>query len=189
MTKVKNEVGNKYGKLTVLERSTEKDNHGFAKWICRCDCGKIVTVRGNNLRTGQALSCGCSRAESKKTHGMSRTRLFYVWNNMKNRCYYKKHKDYENYGGRGISVCDEWVNSFDSFASWALSNGYDENAPYGSCTLDRIDPDDNYKPSNCRFADSFVQASNRRDRGLKDAPVLGADGIYHLGTKDGRCTQ
>ena len=135
------------------------------------------------LKQGQIRSCGCLQKEARKnqgTHGMSDTRLFYVWNNMKNRCNWKKHKDYHNYGGRGIRVCDEWLHDFGAFASWALANGYDENAPYGACTLDRIDPDKDYEPSNCRFADSFVQANNRRDRHLKGELVQDERGVFHV---------
>jgi hypothetical protein len=105
---------------------------------------------------------------------------------MKARCYRKTHPHYKDYGGRGISVCDEWVNDFYAFATWALSHGYDEKAPKGKCTLDRIDPDGDYCPENCRFADMVVQQNNRRDRSNDVQVYLGQDGIYHASPNCGR---
>jgi hypothetical protein len=99
---------------------------------------------------------------------------------MKKLCYQASHPYYKHYGGRGISVCDEWVNDFGAFAMWALSHGYDENAPKGKCTLDRIDPNGDYCPENCRFADMNVQQNNRRDRQNHVEIYLGEDGIYHV---------
>lgn len=98
-----------------------------------------------------------------KTHGESKTRLYCTWQNMKARCYRKSAREYENYGGRGISVCAEWKNDYIAFRDWSLSHGYDANAPHGECTLDRIDVDGDYCPSNCRWISNFEQQSNRRD--------------------------
>lgn len=182
MTRACDLTGQRFGRLVALNR-TKKGNLRGTFWLCQCDCGNQTIVATQNLKQGQIRSCGCLLREARKsncTHGMSDTRLFYVWNNMKNRCNWKKHKDYHNYGGRGIRVCDEWLHDFGTFASWALANGYDENAPYGACTLDRIDPDKDYEPSNCRFADSFVQANNRRDRHLKGELVQDRRGVFHV---------
>ena len=152
--------GQRFGRLTVIERAAENLS-GKPAWHCRCDCGNHVTVRGNALHTGNTMSCGCLRVDTckgtKTTHGSSKTRLFYTYNNMKHRCYYKKSKDYENYGGRGICVCDEWLHSFETFKKWALENGYSEGL-----SIDRIDPNGNYCPENCRWTTMQVQGKNKR---------------------------
>ena len=119
-------------------------------------------------------------------HGKSNSRLYEVWAGMKRRCYNQNHKHYRDYGGRGISVCDEWRDDFGVFEKWAIENGYDEHAAKGACTLDRIDTDGDYSPSNCRFADMIVQQNNRRDRVNKVDVVLGDDGIYHVSPNCGR---
>ena len=103
-------------------------------------------------------------AEVSKKHGKSRkSRLYNVWVGMRQRCNDKNHKSYKNYGGRGIRVCEEW-DDFESFEAWALDNGYDKDAPYGECTLDRIDVNGNYEPSNCRWVDAATQARNKRKK-------------------------
>lgn len=133
-------------------------------WLCQCDCGNEVTVSGNRLRSGNTKSCGCLRRElvSKrfKTHGAGKTRLYRIWRGMRQRCNNPKHKYYKNYGGRGILVCSEW-DSFEAFHDWADCNGYDESAPSGNCTLDRIDSDGNYCPVNCRFVSMKEQQNNK----------------------------
>ena len=155
------------GKLTVLGRTPYVPGHKLS-WICLCDCGKMVLYTTSQLRTYK--SCGCLHEESRQKHiseyhaihGNPKERLYHVWNNMRYRCFNKNHQDYPNYGGRGISVCDEWKGNYLSFREWAYKNGYDENAPTGQCTLDRIDVNGNYEPSNCRWVDTKKQASNRR---------------------------
>lgn len=188
------ETGNRYGRLTVICRAGS-NKKGIALWLCKCDCGGKTIARGSKLRRGETKSCGCFEQETRVrnghkrmqlTHGMSQSRLYGVWAGMKKRCTNPSHPHYNDYGGRGISVCAEWADSFSAFAEWALSHGYDENAPKGKCTLDRIDPDGDYCPKNCRFADMVVQQNNRRDRSNDVQVYIGQDGIYHATPNCGR---
>lgn len=174
-------TGKTFGRLKVIKRAP-KTKRKEASWVCRCECGNIAIVLGSNLRNGHTRSCGClmkeTRVENGKkraTHGMFGTRLYEVWHGMKARCYRPSHHHYKSYGGRGITVCDEWNKSFESFAEWANANGYDENAKHGECTIDRIDVDGNYEPSNCRFVDMKTQARNKRPQIYKTRPVVRID--------------
>lgn len=148
-------TGERFGKLTVLGKSKMQDGNGLL-WDCLCDCGNKKTVRGFNLRKGKTKSCGCIRKEKPngEKHGMSNSRLYSVWSNMKTRCCNKNNRAYPRYGGRGIKVCDEWNNP-ESFIEWALDNGYSDKL-----TLDRIDNDGNYCPNNCRWVSMKDQENN-----------------------------
>lgn len=156
-------TGNRYGTLTVLEPVRQPDKQ--VKWKCKCDCGSVKDYFKSSLLSIQ--SCGClarkKSAEVHTTHGKSKSRLFHVWMSMKQRCNNENAHAYEDYGGRGIKVCDEWVSDFEAFEKWALENGYDENAEGKSCTLDRIDVNGNYEPSNCRFISNGEQQGNKRN--------------------------
>ena len=110
---------------------------------------------------------GVSKKYKLEHHGLYKSRLYWVWHSMKDRCYNPKATSYKHYGGRGIKVCDEWKNSFKTFYDWSYSHGYDENAPRNKCTIDRINNDGDYEPSNCRLVDAKIQASNQRKRSIK----------------------
>lgn len=166
MSAVKDLTGQRFGHLVVLERA-ENTKHGRARWKCRCDCGNTTTVIGFHLIGGTTKGCGCLIVEGLKerstVHGKYNTRLYHLWGNMKQRCYNQRDRRYNQYGGRGITVCDEWLHDFMAFHDWAMSNGYDESAPFGQCTIDRIDNDKGYRPDNCRWVDMKVQRNNRSD--------------------------
>lgn len=154
-------TGYKFGRLLVMGRS-RNDKQGKPMWKCKCECGNEVVVRGAALSQGRTVSCGCYCNEIHTTHGGSETRLYHVWRNMKERCYSKTHRAYPDYGGRGIAVCDEWLD-FDNFRKWAMESGYNENASQWVCTLDRIDVNSGYYPQNCRWVDMTEQAKNKRN--------------------------
>ncbi len=151
-------TGKRFGRLTVLEFVPNDKHHSH--WKCICDCGNTCETDGEHLKNGITKSCGCFKLEreieANIKHGFKGTRIYRTWKNMKNRCSNPKRPDYKNYGGRGISVCDEWRKDFMTFCKWAMNNGYQDNL-----TLDRIDVNGNYEPKNCRWVDMKTQARNR----------------------------
>lgn len=156
----KNLIGLRYGKLIVKEK-LDTDHHGEKRWLCVCDCGNEYVTTSNRLTSGQTTCCrDCmvkKIGDANRTHGRTPKKLFYAYVNMKTRCYNKNYFLYHRYGGRGISVCDEWKNSFENFREWALKNGWNE-----SLSLDRIDNDGNYQPDNCKWSTVVEQSNNRR---------------------------
>lgn len=130
------------------------------RWLCECVCGKKTVVQASNLKTGNTKSCGCLQSETARErstrHGQTGTRLFWTWQHMIGRCTRVSDKAYRWYGGRGISVCHKWLNSFESFRDWAMANGYADNL-----TIDRIDANGNYCPENCRWITIDEQQRNK----------------------------
>lgn len=163
-------TGQKFSRLTVLHKSSKIGRQIY--WDCLCDCGNTITSSTSHLKSGHTKSCGCYAREhlgniTRKT-GLSNSRLYMVYRNMINRCYWDKSQMKVLYGERGISVCDEWLgeHGFEKFHEWAINNGYKDirNEKNRSVlTLDRIDVNGNYEPSNCRWVDAYVQANNKRN--------------------------
>lgn len=152
-------TGLKFNMLTVESFAYIRDSHAY--WNCVCDCGKKTVVCGSRLMRNTTKSCGClgpkMTRQRAKREGFSTTRLHRIYTGIKTRCYNKKSKDYKNYGGRGIVVYKEWLENPLAFRDWALSNGYKENL-----SIDRIDVNGNYEPSNCRWSTVKQQGNNRR---------------------------
>lgn len=161
MGKFEDLSGQKFGLLTVKER-VKNSSSGSVRWKCLCECGNYVVCLAYNLKDGHTRSCGCLHKKgTRTTHGMRHTRLYGIWTDMKSRCDNPNMKRYFDYGGRGITICDEWHNSFESFRDWAMANGYRDDL-----SIDRVDVNGNYEPSNCRWIPREAQASNKRNNFL-----------------------
>ena len=167
-------IGERFGRLVVVERVEDAINPNGKRAIqykCKCDCGKEKIIRKCHLTNGKIVSCGCFHNEkignSRRKHGFShKERLYSVWLNMKDRCYNPNNNHYESYGGRGITVCEEWMNEYLSFRNWCKENGYVEEirkSGRNNITIDRINVNGNYEPNNCRFISNKENCLNKRD--------------------------
>lgn len=167
-------TGQVFSRLTVV-RYYGKNKYNNNLWKCKCECGNETIVPATLLRQGNTRSCGCLQKEKATkhlmditiTHGLSRdsqgkkTRLYQIWSGMKTRCFNANVQEYPRYGGRGISMCSEWIDNFKAFHGWAMANGYKDNLE-----IDRIDVDGDYEPSNCRWVTTLKQSNNRRTNKL-----------------------
>lgn len=166
MPKVKDVSGQRFGSL-IASSFTHVMSNGrkYTAWICKCDCGKEITVLAGNLYQGKTLSCGCMRGEnisqSKIRHGMRNSRIYMIWKGIRGRCYVSSNVSYDNYGGRGITMCQEWKEDFLNFYNWALKNGYSD-----TLTIERSYVNGNYEPDNCRWITTQEQYYNKRDSRL-----------------------
>ena len=155
MGKIIDLAGKRFGRLVVVALHPKRSGR-HAMWFCRCDCGTESIVSGYRLRSGETTSCRCFARERNTKHGLSRTRSYRVWLCMKQRCFNRRHDSYPNYGGRGKTICERWLSVVNFYADMG-------ERPLGM-SLDRIDPDGNYEPSNCRWATPLMQTHNRRPR-------------------------
>lgn len=162
MGKIEDFTGKKIGSLQVLSLERKRKN-GYAVWKCLCDCGNICYKKSTYLKSHP--SCGCvgkkNMIEKNKKHGMVNSKEYNSWQSAKQRCTNKNNKDYKDYGGKGIKMCNEWLGSFEQFFE-------DMGERPVGCTLDRIDRNSNYEPSNCRWANIFTQNHNKRSRNEND---------------------
>lgn len=156
--KIKDISGQRFGRLIALYKLNNYHKKR-AWWLCVCDCGNLVEISGITLRSDHTKSCGCLNHEpTNKKHGKCYTRLYKLYKAIIKRCYNPNIKQFKDYGGRGITVCDEWRKDFMTFYDWSMSHGYNDRL-----TIDRIYVNGNYEPSNCRWVDMKTQQRNKRN--------------------------
>lgn len=151
-------TGKRFGRLTATSLAEKRSR--FYYWNCKCDCGNEVVIKASYLTSGDTKSCGCLYRERNinKKHGHRWTRLYSILCGMKNRCYNENTKAYKDYGGRGITICNEWLHDFQTFYDWAMANGYKDGLE-----INRINNDGNYEPNNCEWVTSKQNCRNRRN--------------------------
>lgn len=156
-------TGMQFERLEVI-REAERTSYGARRWLCECKCGNKKIVHQRALVSGHTRSCGCLRKEDlikrSTTHNCSNTRIYNIYAGIKKRCLNDNEHAYSNYGGRGITICDEWLGEygFENFYKWSMGNGYSDDL-----TIDRINNDGNYEPSNCRWITYKEQNGNKRN--------------------------
>ena len=154
MTKLKDFTGLRFRRLVVIQRV--QNFNGKVKWLCKCDCGNVIEVLGDNLRSKHTQSCGCITTKHNLAH---KENLYWRWIGMKERCNNPNASNYKNYGAKGVKVCKEWTKNYLLFRNWAIENGYKKEL-----TLDRINPEGDYEPSNCRWVTWKIQNNNKRKK-------------------------
>ena len=153
----KNLVGQQFGYLTVIREDKDNFKKDHIYWECKCTCGKRRSLQTYQLTSGKVTSCGCMNPRNLKHQSiMNRKRLYTIYSSMLQRCYSSKSISYKYYGLKGITVCDEWKNSFDAFAEWAKNNGYND-----SLSIERRDNSKNYCPENCCWIPLKDQSKNK----------------------------
>jgi len=157
-------TGERFGRLTVIKLACHGSRKTPAKWLCKCDCGNVIEVSRQRLISGHTKSCGCLRSDIMRAnihnptkHGLRYTRIYKIYADMKSRCNNPNRKNYKDYGGRGIKICSEW-SKFENFYKWAMENGYSDDL-----TIDRLDVNGDYEPSNCRWVTYTTQERNKRN--------------------------
>lgn len=157
MGKFEDLTGKTFNRLTVIKRAEIEKKEVY--YLCKCTCGNEKIIRGKDLKYNKIKSCGCLKKEKtterNTKHGLRHTRIYRIWLLMKNRCLNSKYYLFKNYGGRGITVCNEWKNDFVKFYDWSMANGYKEDL-----SIDRINVNGNYEPSNCRWTTKLQQQRN-----------------------------
>ena len=174
MKRIEVKQGDRYGRLTIIREveQTRSAHSVTRRFLCKCDCGNEVVCRITNLRSGITKSCGCYKkyvaSHRRDCHHLKNTRIYRIWSGMKRRCYNKHNEHFDRYGGRGIVVCEEWKTDFMNFYDWAMVSGYKDGL-----SIDRIDNNGNYEPSNCRWATQKQQVLN--STGIIKCSVGGTD--------------
>jgi len=168
-------VGNKYNRLTVVAELDQRHKGNLKRCVCICECGNFCSAQDWMVRIGRTKSCGCLVKEAKQnvTHGLRKHPLYKIWTSMKNRCTNPVSDSFPDYGGRGISVCQVWMEDFKSFYEWSIKDGWKKGLE-----IDRIDVNGNYSPDNCRYVNTMINALNRRPKGSQES--LGVVYYEHL---------
>lgn len=175
-------MNEKYGMLTIISDPyskflTSKSKQKTTVVNTKCECGNERTQQYHKIKRGLVASCGCAINPGNKTHGLSGSRLFTIWRNIKQRCYCVNNKSYKYYGLRGIKVCDEWLNGFMAFYNWSVANGYDSELE-----IERIDNNGNYEPSNCKWTTYIEQGRHKRNVKLSMENAIEIRALFHAGT-------
>lgn len=173
MSAFKDLTGQRFGRLVALYPTEKRSKGNGVIWLCHCDCGNLKEIVSNSLLSGVTKSCGCLQKErvieAHFKHGDSiykkQVRFYNIWLMMNQRCLNPNATGYKWYGGRGISICNEWKNSYRVFRDWAMANGYADNL-----TIDRIDNEGNYNPDNCQW---ITQSENSKKPKHKERKAYG----------------